>query len=555
MRWSVPLLAFALFARALSAEACKCSMMTSADVARHAVFAGTAVEYLEREEPPGGSAQWDRDLNAATRFVVEFSREFPSGASVVVMSNHYSNCSAWFQVGGRHLVVAGRVGDVLVGSKCAEMLGSDLKQQVERELHLPADYLARDTRPRPQPLEMCARPATIAQAFAAADAVLWSTTRGACSIAETGEVEIAAEVRWAWKGAVPGDLLHLRVRGHPTLAFDDFEFRFALEQATGRYWPPAELLRREGEILVDDGCLNPHAPASLEAGTEAVKRLFSLPSDYRSRRLPHSDARLPRLSCSTLKQSIFEHSDIAMALARSHAEVPERRRAAPVAQTRGGACAGCALVPRDANWKGELSLLVLAASMSATRRAALLAKRRTAEPAPRQSPPKPQTPTVARATYETSKSKESSSFLVSEDGIEPPTRGFSILRFAAHMGFLRRKRPVVVTSGRPRAMKYVLPSARRRPAGPGGCIYCLYRTAPNLGGPAMSSHEITRTREQLEAQAEALAQEVLHTSADEAWRRLRAGDLEGTLFASKMARLRALLGNDNHDGPLAAAAE
>jgi hypothetical protein len=71
----------------------------------------------------------------------------------------------------------------------------------------------------------------------------------------------------------------------------------------------------------------------------------------------------------------------------------------------------------------------------------------------------------------------------------------------------------------------------------------------------MASHEITRTQEELEAQAEALAQKVLNTSATEAWRRLRDGELEGTLFASKMARLRALIGNDNFDGPLAAAAE
>ncbi len=369
MRWSVPLLAFALFAKASPADACKCSMMTSADVARHAVFAGTAVEYLEREEPPGGSTRSDRALNAATRFVVEFSREFPSGASVVVLGNHDSNCNPWFQVGDRHLVLARRVGDILVGSQCAEMLGSDLKQQVERQLRLPADYLARDTKSRPQPPGGCARPATLDQAFAAADAVVWSTQRGACSIVGTDEVEVAAEVRWAWKGAAEGDFLHLRVKGHPALAFDDFEFRFALEHATESYWPPAELLRREGEILVQDGCLNPRAPASLASGTEAVKRLFSLPSDYRSRRLPHSDARLPRLSCATLEQSIFEHSDSAMALARSHAEVPERRRAASVAQARGGACAGCALVPRDANGIGELALLVLAASISATRRA------------------------------------------------------------------------------------------------------------------------------------------------------------------------------------------
>jgi len=58
----------------------------------------------------------------------------------------------------------------------------------------------------------------------------------------------------------------------------------------------------------------------------------------------------------------------------------------------------------------------------------------------------------------------------------------------------------------------------------------------------MAQDEITRSRAELENRAEALAQEVLHTSAGEAWQRLGNGELEGTIFASKMERLRALLG-------------
>ena len=61
-----------------------------------------------------------------------------------------------------------------------------------------------------------------------------------------------------------------------------------------------------------------------------------------------------------------------------------------------------------------------------------------------------------------------------------------------------------------------------------------------------STGELEFTREELQAEAEALAQAVLHASATEAWKRLRAGELEGTLFASKMARLRALLGENDH---------
>jgi hypothetical protein len=377
MRWPIALLALALSVKASPTRACKCSPIARADLAQHAVFAGTAVEYLQREEPPDGSPRWDREMNAATRFVVDFSREFPGGASLVVMGNHYQDCNPWFQVGGRHLLVAYRLGDLLTGSTCSQMLGSELEHEVRQQLHLPADYFAFDRTPRPPPPEQCARPATLDDAFTAADAVLWSSTRGACSIPGTNEVEIAAKVRWSWKGAAPGDVVHLRVKGHPDQAFDDFDFHLALAEATNSYWPPAELLRRDGDLFVNDGCLNPHAPASLASGIEAVKRLFPLPIDYRSRPLPDSPAPLPTLSCSTLDQTIFAHSDATLsALARSRAALDQRLRTAPVAppptQTRGGAFAGCALVPKDdVNRLMTLSLLVLAVSIGARRRTGL----------------------------------------------------------------------------------------------------------------------------------------------------------------------------------------
>jgi hypothetical protein len=68
--------------------------------------------------------------------------------------------------------------------------------------------------------------------------------------------------------------------------------------------------------------------------------------------------------------------------------------------------------------------------------------------------------------------------------------------------------------------------------------------------------EVQITREELQNEAEALARKVMHTSAQDAWERVRQGELEGTLFASKMVRLRALLGeNDNDNKPLSTAAE
>ncbi len=66
--------------------------------------------------------------------------------------------------------------------------------------------------------------------------------------------------------------------------------------------------------------------------------------------------------------------------------------------------------------------------------------------------------------------------------------------------------------------------------------------------------EIQITREELQSEAEALATDVLHASAAEAWRRIASGELEGTLFASKMMRIRWLLGEDSI-APLPVAAE
>jgi hypothetical protein len=62
--------------------------------------------------------------------------------------------------------------------------------------------------------------------------------------------------------------------------------------------------------------------------------------------------------------------------------------------------------------------------------------------------------------------------------------------------------------------------------------------------------EIARSRTALETEAEALAQQVLHVSAREALRRVSRGELEGTLFASKLVRLYALMGaNDDGTDP------
>jgi len=64
--------------------------------------------------------------------------------------------------------------------------------------------------------------------------------------------------------------------------------------------------------------------------------------------------------------------------------------------------------------------------------------------------------------------------------------------------------------------------------------------------------DVEITREQIEAEAEALARNSsLHTSAREAWAQVKKGKLEGTLFASRLSRLFFLL-EDFDTQPVAA---
>jgi len=56
------------------------------------------------------------------------------------------------------------------------------------------------------------------------------------------------------------------------------------------------------------------------------------------------------------------------------------------------------------------------------------------------------------------------------------------------------------------------------------------------------SSDIVYSKEQLEALANELASKSsLHTNGRDAWRRVQAGALEGTLFASRLAQLYFLI--------------
>jgi hypothetical protein len=67
----------------------------------------------------------------------------------------------------------------------------------------------------------------------------------------------------------------------------------------------------------------------------------------------------------------------------------------------------------------------------------------------------------------------------------------------------------------------------------------------------MDSQEIEVTREQLLERAESMSQKVMHLSAHAAWGKIQQGEYEGTLFASKMAQIFFLLGDDS-ELPIAA---
>jgi hypothetical protein len=133
------------------------------------------------------------------------------------------------------------------------------------------------------------------------------------------------------------------------------------------WWPPADFLRREGDTFINDGCLAPLAPPSLEVGKEAVLRLFPLPADYRYRRFPRTDPPLPTLSCMTLDASVFVAADAALVRyvhSRETESARELRRGAT--PPRGRSCAACAIT--QPNERPHFAWLVLALAPLARRR-------------------------------------------------------------------------------------------------------------------------------------------------------------------------------------------
>lgn len=348
------------------AYACKCAAAEERDLAeRYTVFVGTAVEYLERSDDGSDPSRPSMRANAAVRFEVHYSRDVPVGSSQIVMLDIHTSCATFFAVGERHLVLAFRAGELLTASECPSLFG-ELESKLLAQLRVPAGFLPPRSRGESAKVR-CDHPRTLDQAFAAADVVGWWDAKASCVASGGDEVEHAAVMRWAWKGLGQGKALRLRVAKHggepaPPPFYDE------LATATDMSWPPADLLRRDGDTFINDGCLVPLAPPSLEVGKEAVLRLFPLPAGYRLRRYPRTDPPLPTLSCMTLDVSVFVAADATLARyvhSRESESARELQRGAT--PPRGRSCAACALT--QSNERPHFAWLVLALAPLARRRA------------------------------------------------------------------------------------------------------------------------------------------------------------------------------------------
>jgi MYXO-CTERM domain-containing protein len=336
----------AMLCKPTLASACKCGEVTQRELdERYTVFVGTAVEYLERKDDGGDPGRPGPRVNAAERFDVQYSRDVPVGSSVIVAMDMYTSCSTFFAVGERHVVVASKLGDIFYADECPTLF-DDLEGTLLAQLGVPPGFLKPLAPDRDGDALRCKHPSTLDEAFDAADVVGWWDAKASCLVPGSQVVEHSAAMRWGWKGLREGEALRVRVvqdRDEPAPPPFDHE----LSDVTEMTWPAADFLRREGDTFINDGCLSPLAPASLEAGTEAVLRLFPLPSDYPRRHFRERPP-FPTLSCMTLGDSYFAGADAAVARhvgSRLAERAREGRGPTTSAAHRGGSCAGCAVTP------------------------------------------------------------------------------------------------------------------------------------------------------------------------------------------------------------------
>lgn len=318
------------------------------------MFAGRALEYLERKICSdslefGDERRAVHDTGSVTRFRVQHSLDLPVGSEVLVFTSPYSSCSTFFRIGDEHLVAAHRTADQLHASRCP-MLNQNVVEELRALLHVPSSSSA-GLRPPYDGFAPfgCSRPATVDDAVAGADAVVWTDSRASCMVGEGPVVEHAAVATRAWKGLAPGDFMRLQVTGRADDDHPRFAFESELADATNRWWPPAEFLRRAGDVYVNDGCLSPLPPTSLQEGVDGVTRLLPLSDGPQLKSTRCVD--LPALSCGTLNQALFvEAGDRLAAVYRQRrleyeTEQKNQRASFIAAQSveRQGSCAGCSI--------------------------------------------------------------------------------------------------------------------------------------------------------------------------------------------------------------------
>lgn len=206
-----------------------------------------------------------------------------------------------FVLGKSILVAASRRGGQLLASECP-LLSQDTVKALRSLLGVPetspAGLLPRSWDFSPQG---CSQPATLDDAFSIADAVVWGVPRASCVVGEADVVEHAMLVGRAWKGPAAGDIVTVRVTGRADNHYADFPLAVDLANATNHPWPPAEFVRRDDDRYVNDGCLSPLPPATLQEGVEQLTRLLPVSG---ARRPGHTTClELPVLSCGTLDRS------------------------------------------------------------------------------------------------------------------------------------------------------------------------------------------------------------------------------------------------------------
>lgn len=347
MAWVVGLFGLAALVWSASAGACDCLSESSAQTidARYVVFVGKAVEYLQRPWCSDAVQSEDESIgqervDSVTRFTVQYSHSLPVGNEVLVFGERSFDCGSFFAVGEEHLVVANRVDSVLLASHCP-VFGTSTADELRAKLGAP-----RNRRwSAPFIPSGCKQPPTLDISVAKSDAIVWTVPTASCTRDGSAVVEHVVSVTESWKGPANDEVLNLRVIGLGKREYSHFDFEYELSEATGHAWPPADFLRKEGDIYVDDGCLVPMHPPTLEAGVESLTRLLPIPDRRRFRDLKCSP--MPRLACARLDQAtlVAANKMLASHYAREKgAAAGAVNPAGPprvISHRHSGSCAGC----------------------------------------------------------------------------------------------------------------------------------------------------------------------------------------------------------------------